>query len=50
MPATAASTPDSGRPERISSRRKIHSPTSAPIATSAPKLVISNEPIRKRTG
>ena len=49
-PATAASTPSSGRRERRSSRRNIQRPTNAPIATKTPKLVTSKSPIRNRTG
>jgi hypothetical protein len=50
MPATAASTPSSGNPERRDSRRNIQRPTSAPIATRTPKLVTSKSPIRNSTG
>lgn len=35
---------------RASSRPNTQRPTSAPIATITPKLVMSNDPIRKRTG
>src|SRR5262245_49514488 len=49
-PATAASTPVSGRLDRSSSRRKIQTPTNAATAIIAPKLVSSNEPMRSRTG
>lgn len=49
-PMTAASTPSAGSLLRLSSEPKIHMPVNAPSATSAPNVVTSKPPMRKRIG
>jgi hypothetical protein len=49
-PRRPASVAWSGSPDRRSSRRNNHSPTSAARATITPKLVTSKLPIRNSTG